>query len=154
MDMKTFHFTRLLFLPLLFSVALISNLLWENIQAPLYRPYVSFAQHFLLCAKASVWDAGYITVLYLGMAGLNRDFFWIRRRQVINYALVVVVSLVVAWWIEFDALRDGRWSYSKGMPVVFGAGLSPLLQLTLLSLFVYEIARRLPFMSLNNKRHG
>lgn len=153
MDIKTFNLSRPLFLFLFVSVALIPNLIWENIQAPLYQPYVSFVQHFPLCVKASVWDVGYVTVLYLGIAGLNRDFFWIRRRRAINYALVVVISLAMAWWIEFDALRDGRWSYGDRMPVIFGAGLSPLLQLPLLSLLVYELSRRLPFMSLN-KHHG
>lgn len=123
--------------------------IWENVQAPWYEPYVSFAQHFPLCAKATIWDAGYITVLYLSMAGLNRDFFWIRRRQAINYILVVIVSLAVAWWIEFDALLDGRWSYGVRMPVIFGAGLSPLLQLPILSLLTYAVSRRLPFVSFN-----
>lgn len=146
---------RPLFLLWLFSAALILNLIWENIQAPLYQPYVSFVQHFPLCTWASLWDAGYVTVLYLGIAGINRDFFWIRRRRAMSYTLVVVVSLAVAWWIEFDALRDGRWSYGDRMPVIFGAGLSPLLQLPLLSLLTYEVLRRLPFMSLpRRKRRG
>lgn len=70
-----------------------------------------------------------------------------------NYTLVIVVSLVVAWWIEFDALRDGHWSYSVRMPVIFGTGMLPLLQLPLLSLLVYEVSRLLPFVSLNT-RHG
>jgi hypothetical protein len=143
MNIKTYIFVRPLFLSLLFSVAFVLNLIWENAQAPLYRPYESFAQHFPLCAKATFWDAGYIAVLYLGIAGLNRDFGWIRRRRAMNYALVVIVSLAMAWWIEFDALRDGRWSYGDRMPVIFGAGLSPLLQLPFLSLLTYEMSRRL-----------
>lgn len=153
MNFKTGNFARLLFLALLFSVAFMLNLIWENVQAPWYEPYVSFAQHFSLCAKATIWDAGYITVLYLGIAWLNRDFFWIRRRRAINYALVVIVSLAMAWWIEIDALRDGRWSYGEDMPVIFGAGLSPLVQLPLLALLTYEVSRRLPFMLLK-QHHG
>lgn len=153
MNIQTYIFVRLLCLSLLFGVALILNLIWENVQAPWYEPYVSFAQHFPLCAKASVWDAGYITVLYLGIAGLDRDFFWIRRRRAMNYVLVVIVSLAMAWWIEFDALRDGRWSYGENMPVIFGAGLSSLVQLPLLALLTYEVSRRLPFRLLN-KDHG
>lgn len=143
----------LFILSLLFSVAFVINLIWENIQALLYQPYVSFTQHFPLCAWASLWDAGYTSVLYLGITWLNRDFFWIRRRRIMNYTLVIVVSLVVAWWIEFDALRDGRWSYSVRMPVIFGTGMLPLLQLPLLSLLVYEVSRLLPFVLLNT-RHG
>lgn len=137
------------FLLILFGAALVLNLIWENAQAPLYEPYRSFVQHFPMCARASLWDAGYITVLYLGVALLNRDFFWARKRRASNYLIIVAISLIVAWWIEVDALRYGRWVYDGQMPLVFGVGLTPLVQLPLLSLAVYEFVRNNIFNSAN-----
>lgn len=134
----------------LFAVALVLNLVWENVQMTLYQSYGSFWQHFPVCARASLWDAGYITALYLGIAFLNNDFFWIRQRQAKNYLLIIGVSLLVAWWIELDALRDGRWAYGERMPLVSGVGLTPLLQLPILSLLSYEVLQRLPFVPVRN----
>lgn len=120
---------------------------------PLYQSFGSLAQHFPICARASLWDAGYITGLYLAIALVHKDYIWVRQRPAVGYVIAIVASLLVAWWIEFDALRDGRWAYREQMPLVFGAGLTPLLQLPLLSLLTYEISRRLPFMSFS-KLHG
>ncbi len=127
----------------IFVVALILNLVWENAQMPLYQSLGTFWRHFPICVRASLFDASYITVLYLGMALVNKDMFWLRQRETTNYLIVIGVSLLVAWWIEFDALRDGRWAYNERMPVVFGAGLTPLAQLSLLSVVTYEVVRRL-----------
>lgn len=36
-----------------FGGSFLLNLLWENLQAPLYVGYTSFAQHFWICFKAT-----------------------------------------------------------------------------------------------------
>ena len=59
-----------------------------------------------------------------------------------NYLLIVAIGLTVAWWIEMDALRDGRWAYGDQMPLLFSVGLTSLMQLPLLSLVSYEAMRR------------
>lgn len=39
-----------------FGGSFLFHLLWENLQAPLYKGYTSFAQHFGICLKATFGD--------------------------------------------------------------------------------------------------
>ncbi|MFZ3208951.1 MAG: hypothetical protein WA140_08960, partial [Geobacteraceae bacterium] len=59
------------------------------------------------------------------------------------YATAAVLGLAYAVLLEHAALSSGRWSYTERMPVVsvFGAGLWPLLQMTLLPPLTFLFAR-------------
>ena len=143
----------------IFAVAFLLNLIWENAQAPLYQGYVSFWQHFWICLPASLWDAGYITLVYAAIALLKKDWNWFSKDRRFNVPLVAALGLLTASVVELDALLKNKWAYSAAMPLVpiIHVGLTPFLQLAITSLLAYTIVERLrnfspplPALSLSN----
>lgn len=129
------------------KIALISfilNLIWENIQAPLYIGFRSFSQHFLFCLIATLGDVTIILGLYFLFALSFRSYYWIKHWSLKKASLLIIASGVVAFAIEKWALQ-GYWSYKPTMPVVpfLEIGLAPLLQLLILPLFTFYLAIKL-----------
>jgi hypothetical protein len=59
------------------------------------------------------------------------------------YATAAILGLAYAVLVELAGLAAGSWSYTERMPVVpvFGVGLWPLLQMTLLPPLVFLFAK-------------
>jgi hypothetical protein len=77
---------------------------------------------------------------------VSAGFLWHVRCDVPswqNMTSAPILGLVYATLVEHAALATGRWSYTERMPVVtiLGAGLWPLLQMTLLPPLTFWIAR-------------
>ncbi len=133
----------------IFVIAFILNLIWENAQAPLYQGYISFAQHFWICLPASIWDASYITTVYLAMRFVDRTVRLIQKTPdqeksvspVLMTIAVIALGLMTAGYIELRALAQDHWAYSAAMPLVpvIHVGLTPFLQLAILSLVTYTL---------------
>jgi len=72
-----------------------------------------------------------------------RDLGWGLRGRWNIYATASLLGLAYAALLEHATLVGGRWSYRERMPVVsvLGAGLWPLLQMTLLPPFTFLFAR-------------
>ena len=103
----------------------------------------SWASTLGLCTRAAVGDVGIILGIYAAGALAAGDPDWGLRGRWNIYATAAVLGLAYAALVEHAALAAGRWSYTERMPVVsvFGAGLWPLLQMTLLPLLTFLIAR-------------
>ena len=86
---------------------------------------------------------GLIVGIYAAGALAAGDLGWGVRGRWSNYATAAVLGLAVAALVEHAALTAGRWSYTERMPVVsvLGAGLWPLLQMTLLPPLTFLCAR-------------
>ena len=121
-----------------FLTALILNGIWEFAQSPFYVPH-----DMMHCVWAMFWDAGYVIVLYFLLALINRDWFWIKNLDLKNSFIVITVSLFVAIGVELNAMNLGKWNYSSLMPLVpwFRVGLSPLIQLPLLSWLSFRLQK-------------
>jgi len=136
---------RYVFSAILFAVAFVTSAVWEFAQMPLYTEGgLPFREHAPMCLWASVWDAGYVLVLYLFLALFNHDFLWIRslaRWQ--NLFLIVGIGLATATFVELRALERGNWSYAPMMPLVpyIGTGLTPFIQLPITAFLAYLFAR-------------
>ncbi len=117
----------------IFVVALILNAVWELVQMPLYVVDVSGWECWMLCLRASVWDALIITGVYYLIDTPSRKN---------RYTLAVAACILIAIFIEYRALNEGRWAYSQLMPTLWGIGISPLIQLPLLALVTYEMTLR------------
>lgn len=105
----------------IFSVAgigFLSNLIWENLQAPLYQSYASFTQHLPICAIATLGDVAIVLFLYLFMALLHRNLLWINRITKFDLDILVLSGTLVAIGIEKWALDTERWQYTSSMPVI------------------------------------
>ncbi len=118
----------------LFLTAFVTNLIWENMQAPLYIGYKSFEQHFLFCLAASLIDAAVILAFYFIVMLMRKDALWPLNIQPADTLALLAMGLVTAILFERWALESGRWDYTDEMPVVLGIGLAPLIQLGILSI--------------------
>lgn len=124
----------------IFAVAFLLNFIWENLHATLYANY-TFAYYFPLCLRATFWDAGYITLVYAAIAFLKNDWHWFSKDRRFTIPLVVALGLLTASVVELDALLKHKWAYSSAMPLVpiIHIGLTPFLQLAILSLVTYTV---------------
>ena len=95
------------------------------------------------CTQAAVGDVGIILGIYAVSALAAGDLGWGLRGRWNIYATAAISGLAFAALIEHAALADGRWSYTERMPLVpgLGAGLWPLLQMTLLPPLTFLFAR-------------
>lgn len=137
---------KLLFLIYLFLTAFALNFVWELLQMPLYDvPWeIWSAKCIWICFLATIWDAGYTTFLYLLIAFLNKDFYWVRNLDRRNVFLVLFIGIATAMFVEVRALGLGDWAYGPNMPLLpLGVGLTPGIQLALLSLLGFFILKKL-----------
>ena len=121
------------------------NEIWEMAQMSAYAETAgqSWTSTLGLCTRAAVGDVGIIVGIYAAGALAAGDLGWGLRGRWNIYAMAAVLGLAVAALVEHAALAAGRWSYTARMPVVsvLGAGLWPLLQMTLLPPLTFLFAR-------------
>ena len=118
----------------LFIIAFITNLIWENLQAPLYTSFKNFGQHFSFCLVASLVDAVVILAFYFIISLIRKDAFWLLNIRLADMLVLLALGLLTALLFEKWALQSGTWDYTSEMPVIFGIGLAPLIQLAILSI--------------------
>jgi predicted small integral membrane protein len=118
---------------LIFLLAFISNLIWENLHSLLYANYRGGEITQFILLRATLFDAVFITLLGLLFLGVP----YLRK----NLWLSIVIGLVAAILIEIYALNTGRWAYNDLMPIIplLDTGLTPTIQLGLLSYFSYRM---------------
>lgn len=121
----------------LFISAFILNFAWENLHFPLYAGNnIGISSKLGLMLYASSIDLFWILAVYLLIAAIDKKLKWELNKT--NLILFSILLITIAMFIEKFALSTGRWVYSSSMPIIFGIGLSPLIQLAitgLLSLF-------------------
>ncbi|AFZ69294.1 hypothetical protein [Deinococcus peraridilitoris] len=124
-----------------FAVSFVLNLVWENVQAPLYHPYRSFWSHLPACLLGTLGDASFTTLLYLGLVRARRDPQWFTRPSRSTWTVAAIVGLLVAVVTEVIAVRREFWAYGPRMPrlPLLNAGVTPLVQLALLSIMTFKL---------------
>jgi hypothetical protein len=87
---------------------------------------LSIAWALLHCTLGDV----VIALVMFTLAGVVlRCADWPASRPWTGGTMVVIGALVFTAWSEwYNVYRAGNWGYSGGMPLIFGIGLSPLLQ--------------------------
>ena len=130
------------------ATVLASFVLNEILEMAQMSAYVETAGRFwtstlALCTRAAVGDVGIILGICAAGALAAGDPGWGLRDRWNIYATAAVLGLVYAVLVEHAALAAGRWSYTERMPVVpvLGAGMWPLLQMTLLPPLTLWIAQ-------------
>ena len=129
----------------IFFIGFFLNLVWENVQAPLYEGYTNFWDHFIMCFWASLVDAAVILLLHSLFAIWYKDLFWIKHLNWKNGLLLMLAGVAVALGFEYWAFENEVWAYTERMPVVgvLEIGLSPLLQMMLLPLITLYVSYRM-----------
>jgi hypothetical protein len=115
----------------IFLVSALLNIPWEITQTQL-QLYENCANVPLrtcmpLLLVMSVKDGFFILLFYLLTVWLFRNEKILERPlQLVTF---VLIALSFAFIDETVSLRLGRWAYTSAMPTVFGAGVTPLLEL-------------------------
>jgi len=125
------------------------NLAYELCHSFLYETcrQASLKKYIYLMLKAALFDAFVITFIYWFTTIIfrNENIFY-------NYgqlAAFLVISLAIAFWYEKIALYYHRWEYATQMPMIFGVGLTPFIQLALTGALVLHFTFNLASFKIN-----
>ncbi len=137
------HHHRAFSVAAFFGASFLLHLTWENLQSPLYSCFAtsSFLQCFWICLKATVTgDMLFMLTIYVALAFVHRDPFWIADRSVFvhlaTWVLAVLVGVLLGISFELWAIHvSHRWTYA-GMPIipVLRIGITPVLQMIVVPL--------------------
>lgn len=113
------------------ALAFILNSIWEVAQVELYTIWIeadaiSVAWALLHCTLGDVL----IALAMFALAGMIlRCADWPGSRPWAGGAIVAIGAMSYTAWSEwYNVYGVGNWSYTASMPIIFGIGLSPLLQ--------------------------
>lgn len=117
---------------------------WEMAQARLFTNFagMSWWQHAPRCLFAALGDVT-LSGLAWTCTALLFGWRWPFEGRLTSPALLwIAVGEVATIALERWALAAGRWTYAPHMPIVFGVGLSPLLQWVIVPVLTLALARR------------
>ena len=119
-----------------FVLAVLLNLIWEVAQISAYDfPESSLVTNVLGCFVPTLGDGLMILIIYWTGWLVFREFQWILSPGARGYLLMMVIGLMLAVFVEWNALyRTGAWAYSEQMITIpiLGVGLLPILQMIVL----------------------
>jgi len=128
------------------ALAFLLNLAWEIAQVRLYTIWavadgMTVAWALLHCSLGDV----VIALALFALAGMVlRRADWPASRPLTGGAIVVAGALAFTAWSEwYNVYRAGNWGYTASMPMIFGIGLSPLLQWLIVPLAIVLAYRAL-----------
>jgi len=119
-------------LVLVFVLAFIFNLVWENWHAQFYVHYQGGEITEWILARSAIIDALFITTVgvFFFTVSYLKNRLWIS----------IIFGVIVAILLETFAFESGRWAYNEMMPIIpfLNTGLTPTVQLGLLSYLIYK----------------
>jgi hypothetical protein len=113
------------------ATAFVLNVAWEYLHLPLYTGYGSLGGPLPVWLYASLGDVLYTLLAIGAVCACRRGTAWLWRPGRGDYAALSFVGLCVAVFVEYKAMLLHRWAYTALMPVVFGFGVDPLLQMAI-----------------------
>lgn len=128
------------FLIKIFIIGFFLNLLYELLHSLLYKTCLEakLPKYIYLILKACIFDAVLIvTIYYFSFLIFQNQNLFLNFYQT---AFVVLVSIIFAYFYEIYAINNKRWEYSKAMPKIFGAGITPIIQIALTGILTYYLA--------------
>jgi hypothetical protein len=121
------------------AVAFLFHVVWERMHIRFYTNYNAMKGRLPVVINATIGDVMYTLAAVLILALVSHDPLWFSDAGMREFALLAVFGFCIALFVEYKAMRLKRWEYLPAMPRLFGYGLSPLLQMTvLLPLSVYS----------------
>ena len=122
-------------LPLIFVLAFLLNLIWENFHSYLYVHYQGGVITQLILLRATLFDATVITLLawpFIMIDYFKKRLWW-----------SMVIGIIFAVILERFAIFTGRWAYNDLMPIIplVKTGLTPTLQLGLITFGIYKFLK-------------
>jgi len=121
---------------LIFILAFILNLVWENLHSYLYAGYMGGKITEFILIRASIADAVIISLLSIPFVFVSsfKEKSW----------TIIFIGVLIALFIELYALNTGRWVYNEYMPIIpiLGVGLTPMIQLGFLGYLSYRLVEK------------
>ena len=135
--MKPLYKTIILLVVLAFSI----NLVWEVSHSVLYdwdkEPLQNNAYFYISrILFSTAGDLLLLTMIFVAVSLKNKNISWIQKPKKFDYFLIAILGIVFAVFIEKRAEILHLWSYNANMPLIYGMGLTPLIQLALTGIFV------------------
>lgn len=131
-----------------FLFAFLFNLFWEVLHSFLYdwnvfplKNEISFFIPTIL--RATLIDAIYILFIFLVNSFIRCGINWINIPKLRDYIIVITLGLLVSFFIELRAIYFGLWNYNKYMPLLFGIGVTPLIQLAIINVIVLLLLKKI-----------
>ena len=126
------------------AIAFLLNAAWEFAQLPAFEGMaeVPLKAHIIFGGGAILLDALFTGGVYLVVSVVLRNPRWIEDRRSRGFAAAMILGAATAVAVELLALAGGWWRYSQHMPTIFGVGLLPLVQLTVLTPLSCRLAAR------------
>ena len=128
------------------------NFAWELGHCTLYQGFVYDGPHVAFLGLASLADTIMAGLLYFGFALTYKDGSWIQYLTISRTIWLILAGGLGAAVSEMAHLSAGNWTYTDRMPLVFGVGLTPLLQFSLLPLLIYRLGLYLSGNHYSEKR--
>ncbi len=133
------------FEPLVIGWGFPLSLVWELVQSPLYTDhsngwrYVAWTR-----VHCTVGDVLILLGAFWATAAVFRSWRWPVTRPPHAAGAFVGFGLAYTVWSEwFNTSVREAWTYAPTMPLVFGVGLSPLLQWLVLPALLVFVMRRI-----------
>ncbi len=128
------------------ALAFVFNLAWEIAHVRLYTIWseadrLSIAWSLLHC---SVGDVMIALAMFALAGGMLRQADWPASSPWTGGVIIVIGAMAFTAWSEwYNVYRARSWSYAAGMPLIFGIGLSPLMQWLILPPAIVGAYRKL-----------
>jgi hypothetical protein len=124
------------------------NLLWEVAHSLLYDwnqlPLGNDIYFYIpRIFGATLGDAFTISLIFVINCLFRRRLSWCYHPEKKDYFNFLFLGLLFAILIETKAMLLNQWSYNRYMPLIFGIGLSPLIQLAITSMIALYLASKL-----------
>ena len=136
------------FLANLFLLSFLLNFIWEISQMGFYSPlgmgslenYNNFVKiHWLVSLK----DALMVVAVYWAIGFILRNWQWSKSFNR-GWIMLLVVLPIWQFVVEYYSVYQyHRWAYAEAMPLVFGIGLLPILQMLILPTLSVFLTRHL-----------
>ena len=123
--------------------AFILNIIWEYLHAHLYISEMLVTSYNYILIRASIIDVLIICFILMFISFKNKEVKWITGPKFMDYLFIIIMGIFIAVIIELNALEKGKWMYKEAMPLIFGIGLSPLIQLAVTSILSLYLFRKL-----------
>ena len=113
----------------------VAHLFWEIAQCKLFFVHGTLPFTITSMLGATFGDVGLTSLIFIIMALVTKDLFWIFRRWTsIHWLIMEITALVLSIGVEKIGLLLNRWSYTSITPILPLARVSllPVLQLAIL----------------------
>src|SRR5512143_2625411 len=130
----------------IFVLSFFFNYVWESYHAVfLYEKHNFRAEKYVqMLTYVSVVDSFLIVGIYLFIAALWKDLFWLRVMNIKHIWTACASGVALAAFIEYRSVFILKiWGYTALMPTLFGVGISPLVQLPAAAMLVFWLTRKL-----------